>query len=188
MPPIVPLLRLTGKNAGLFYILPGAGSFSSALLSGLHSPGIGSGAGISELIGDIEKGVVRALVVLESDPFHYYPDRLRLDRAMSKLELLVAIDYFPTMTVNQASIFYPASTIFETGSTYINQEGRAQFAQRVHYGGVPIRGRRTPAAPLQGFCSRRRSSAGVEGSVGNRRDSSAGRRTERHLPERFHPG
>jgi len=57
---------------------------------------------------------------------------------MSKLEVLMAIDYFPTMTVNKASVFYPASTIFETGSTFINQEGRAQFAQRVHHGGVPI--------------------------------------------------
>ena len=134
------LLRLTGKQAGLFYLLPGASSFSSALLSGVDSQDQGSAPGLafSDLIGDIEKGLVRALVVLESDPFHYYPDRVRLDRAMSKLELLVAIDYFPTMTVNQASVFYPASTIFETGSTFINQEGRAQFAQRVHHGGVPI--------------------------------------------------
>ena len=102
------------------------------------------GAGFQDLIVDIEKGLVRALVVLESDPFHCYPDRLRLDRAMSKLEFLIAIDYFPTMTVNQASVFYPASTIFETGSTYVNQEGRVQFAQRVHFGGLPIWGGEHP--------------------------------------------
>ena len=137
----VALLRLTGKEAGLFYLLPGAGSLSSALLSGGDGQDRGStpGQAFQDLIDDIEKGLVRALVVVESDPFHCYPDRLRLDRAMSKLELLIAIDYFPTMTVNQASVFYPASTIFETGSTYINQEGRAQFAERVHYGGVAIR-------------------------------------------------
>ncbi len=140
------LLQLTGKQAGLFYLLPGAGSFSSALLSGADGQDRGSSSGLafSDLIDDIEKGLVRALVVLESDPFHCYPDRLRLQRAMSKLELLIAIDYFPTMTVNQASVFYPASTVFETGSTYINQEGRAQFAQRVHYGGVPISEREHP--------------------------------------------
>jgi NADH-quinone oxidoreductase subunit G len=128
------LLRAAGKQAGLFYLLAGAGSFSSALLSGSQ------GQAFADLIDDIEKGMVRALVVVESDPFHYFPDRPRLERAMSKLELLVAIDYFPSETVNRASIFYPASTIFETGSTYINQEGRAQFAQRVHHGGAPIWG------------------------------------------------
>ncbi len=139
------LLRLAGKEAGLFYLLPGAGSFSSAILSGAQ------GQAFADLVGDIEKGLVRALVVVESDPFHYYPDRPRLDRAMSKLELLVAIDYFPTETVNRASIFYPASTIFETGSTYINQEGRAQFAQRVHHGGVPIWGGERPPRVYRNF-------------------------------------
>jgi NADH-quinone oxidoreductase subunit G len=133
------LLRLTGRQAGLFYLLPGAGAFSSALLSGTD------GQAFADLVSDIEKGLVRALVVVESDPFYSYPDRQRLDRAISKLELLIAIDYFPTETVNRASIFYPASTIFETGATYINQEGRAQFAQRVHYGGVPIWGGEHPS-------------------------------------------
>jgi NADH-quinone oxidoreductase subunit G len=142
----VRLLQATGKQAGLFYLLPGAGSFSSALLSGVDGQDRGPAPGLAfeDLIVDIEKGLVRALVVLESDPFHCYPDRLRLDRALSKLELLVAIDYFATMTVNQASVFYPASTIFETGSTYVNQEGRAQFAHRVHFGGLPIWGGEHP--------------------------------------------
>jgi NADH-quinone oxidoreductase subunit G len=132
------LLRLTGKDARLFYLLPGAGSFSSALLSGTH------GRDFTELIRDIEIGAVRALVLVESDPFHYYPDRQRLDLAISKLELLIAIDYFPTGTVSRAAIFYPSSTIFETGSTYVNQEGRVQFARRVHDGGVPIWGAGRP--------------------------------------------
>jgi NADH-quinone oxidoreductase subunit G len=63
---------------------------------------------------------------------------------MSKLEVLIAIDYLPTETANRATLFYPSSTIFETGSTYINQEGRAQFAQRVHHGGMPIWGGEHP--------------------------------------------
>jgi NADH-quinone oxidoreductase subunit G len=129
----VRLLRLAGREAGLFYLMAGAGSFSSALLSG--PDGLPS---FADLIDDIEKGVIRALVVAESDPFHYYPDRKRLDRAFSKLEHLIAIDYFPSETVKRASVFYPASTIFESGKTYINQEGRVQFAHKVHYGGVPI--------------------------------------------------
>ena len=141
----VRLLRLTGRQAGLFYLLPGAGAFSSALLSGAN------GQAFADLVDDIEKGLVRALVVVESDPFHYYPDRSRLDRAISKLELLIAVDYFPTETVDRATIFYPASTIFETGSTYISQEGRVQFAQRVHYGGAPIWGGEHPPRVYRDF-------------------------------------
>ena len=139
------LLALTGRQAGVFYLLPGAGAFSSALLSGED------GQVFADLVSDIEKGLVRALVVVESDPFHYYPDRTRLDRAMSKLELLIAIDYFPTETVKRASIFYPASTIFETGSTFINQEGRAQFAKPVHHGGVAIWGGEHPPRVYRDF-------------------------------------
>jgi NADH-quinone oxidoreductase subunit G len=132
------MLRLVGKQAGLYYLLPGAGSFSSALLAGTE------GQAFADLIEDIEKGILRALVFVESDPFYHYPDRQRLGQAMSKLELLIAIDYFPSETVKRATIFYPASTIFETGSTYINQEGRVQFAQRVHNGGIPIWGGEHP--------------------------------------------
>ena len=142
----VRLLRLAGKQAGLFYLMAGAGSFSSALLCGADPL-----LTFADLIGDVENGVIRALVVVESDPFHYYPDRQRLDRAMSKLEQLIAVDYFPSETVNRASVFYPASTIFETGSTYINQEGRIQFARQVHHGGAPIWGGEHPPRVYRNF-------------------------------------
>lgn len=141
----VRLLRMTGKDARLFYLLPGAGAFSSAILSGTD------GLNFADLIGDIENGAVRALVLVESDPFHYYPDRLRLDLAMSKLDLVIAIDYFETEAVKRADIFYPSATIFETGSTYVNQEGRVQFAKRVHYGGVPIWGGEHPPRTYRDF-------------------------------------
>jgi NADH-quinone oxidoreductase subunit G len=141
----VRLLRLAGKRAGLLYLMAGASSFSSALLSGAD------GQAFADLIGDIEKGLIRALVVAESDPFHYYPDWKRLDRAMSKLEHLIVIDYFPSETVNRASFFYPASTIFETGSTYINHEGRVQFARQVHHGGVPLWGGEHPPRVYRNF-------------------------------------
>ena len=138
----VRLFQSAGKQAGLFYILPGASSFSSALLSSGGAPGQGrrQGETFADVIGDIEEGVVRGLVVVESDPFHYYPDSRRLEQALAKLELLIVIDYFPTRTVKCASVFYPASTIFETGATYVNQEGRVQLSERVHLGGRPIWG------------------------------------------------
>jgi NADH-quinone oxidoreductase subunit G len=132
------LLGLTGKDARLFYLLPGASAFSSALLSGTDV------STFEDVIENIENGAVRALVLVESDPFHYYPDRSRLDRAISGLDLVVAVDYFETETVKRATVFYPSSTIFETDSTYVNQEGRAQYARMVYPGGVPIWGGEHP--------------------------------------------
>ena len=67
------LLRDSEKNAGLFYLLPGAGSFGAALISGKASETFAG------LVDDIEKGLVRALVVAEADPFRYFPDRARLE-------------------------------------------------------------------------------------------------------------
>jgi NADH-quinone oxidoreductase subunit G len=139
------LFRAARKDARLFYILPGASAFSSALLSGAE------GLGFAQVLNEVEKGAVRALVLVESDPFHYYPDRKRLDHAMSKLDLVIAIDYFETETVKRAGIFYPSSTIFEIGSSYINQEGRVQFAHQVHAGGVPIWGGGYPPRVYQEF-------------------------------------
>ncbi len=129
------LMNDLGGRAGIFYLLPGADSFSSALLSGGSLP---------DILDEIEKGSIRALVAVESDPFSHFHDRERLEQALSKLELLVAIDYLPTPMVERASVFCPSSTIFETGSTFINQEGRVQYAKPVHHGGKPIWGEQPP--------------------------------------------
>jgi len=132
------LLKEAEKEPGIFFILPGADSFSSALLSGAE------GRTFETILDEIENGSVKALLVVESDPFRDFRDRARLEPALSKLDLIVVIDYLPTGTVRRASIFYPSSTIFETGSTFISQEGRVQFAKKVHHGGVPIRGEQPP--------------------------------------------
>jgi NADH-quinone oxidoreductase subunit G len=132
------LLREMGKQSGIFFIFPGANAFSAALLSGE------AGRSFETVLDEIEKGSVRALLAVESDPFRNYRDRARLENALSKLDLIVALDYLPTETARRASIFCPSSTVFETSSTFINQEGRVQFAKKVHQGGVPISGEHPP--------------------------------------------
>ncbi len=132
------LMRQAGREAGLFFILPGASSFSSALLTGTD------GSTFFEILEGIENGSIKALVAVETDPFSDFCDRERLESALSKLELLVALDCLPTETVKRAHIFHPASTVFEAGSTYVNQEGRVQFAEQVHRGGEPIWGAHPP--------------------------------------------
>jgi NADH-quinone oxidoreductase subunit G len=125
------LLRRKGK-AGLCYLLPGPNTFGAALLSG---PGENS---FEEVLEDIEQGRVRALVLVEEDPYAHFPDRPRLDRAFARLELLAVLDHLPSEAARRAHILLPTSTHYETGSTFINQEGRVQFAPPVFGGGMPV--------------------------------------------------
>jgi NADH-quinone oxidoreductase subunit G len=125
------LLKEKGK-CGLFYVLPGANAFGAGLLSsaGDHA--------FIKTVEAIERGEVKALIVVECDPFWFFPDRSRLEQALAMLEFLLVMDYVPSRIVQQAHIFLPSSTIFETGSTLINQEGRIQFAHPAYHGGAPV--------------------------------------------------
>jgi NADH-quinone oxidoreductase subunit G len=125
------LLKEKG-TCGLFYILPGANAFGAGLLSSPEDDGF------LETIEAIERGEVKGLIVVESDPFWFFPDRTRLEHALNRLELLLVMDYVPSQISNKAHIFLPSLTIFETGSTFVNQEGRIQFAHPAYHGGTPV--------------------------------------------------
>jgi NADH-quinone oxidoreductase subunit G len=90
------------------------------------------------MIEEMERGSIKALVVVENDPLLSFPERRRLREAIDRLELLVVLDYLPSTTVSCADIFLPTKTLFETAGTFVNQEGRAQQALPVHHGGLPI--------------------------------------------------
>ena len=125
------LLKAAKGWAGLFYLMPGANSFGAALLSSY-------GGSLEEIIEGMEEGTVRAMLVVENDPFWLYPDQDRLKQALDKLDLLLVLDYLPSRVVKQAHIFLPTSTLFETNASYVNQEGRIQFAKPIHAGGAPV--------------------------------------------------
>jgi NADH-quinone oxidoreductase subunit G len=130
------LLQAGEKQAGLFYLLPGANAFGAALVR--PNP-LNGDKNLGEIIEDIESGSVKALILVESDPFWDYPDGERLARALEKLELLVALDYLPSVAVSRAQVVLPTLTHFErAGSSFINQEARVQAAAPVHYGGAPL--------------------------------------------------
>jgi len=124
-------LQAVGKKAGLFYVLPGANAFGAGLLST-------GGQSFTELIEDIENGTVKALIVAESDPFWYFPDRYRLARAIDSLDLLLVVDYIGSEAARRAHIFVPASSLYEAGGIFINQEGRVQAGPQAFLGGIPI--------------------------------------------------
>jgi NADH-quinone oxidoreductase subunit G len=125
------LLKAAKGQAGLFYVLPGPNTFGAAMLEAEEN---------EDPLEALETGLVKALLIVESDPFWSYPDQERLIKALDNLELLVVLDYLPSATVARAQVFFPTVTVFEKGfSHYVNQEGRLQQAAPIHQGGMPIR-------------------------------------------------
>ena len=125
------LLKAAKGWAGLFYLMPGPNTFGAALLSS-------AGGSLEEIVAGMEKGTVKALVVVENDPLALYPDQERLKQALGKLDLLLVLDYLPSRIAKQAHVFLPTATLFETRSSFINQEGRIQFVEPLHAGGTPV--------------------------------------------------
>ncbi|MCX5883522.1 MAG: NADH-quinone oxidoreductase subunit NuoG [Deltaproteobacteria bacterium] len=137
-------LQAESKRTGLFYVLPGANAFGATIASaGCDS--------FSELLGAIENGNIKALLLVEIDPLYQYPDPERMKNALGKLDLLVMMDYLPNRTIGfveqtpttmDASapmhIIIPTMTHFETQASFINQEGRLQRAAPVHSNGMPL--------------------------------------------------
>jgi NADH-quinone oxidoreductase subunit G len=119
------------KQAGLFYLLPGANAFGAALLSDTF-------ASFEQVLTHIESGAVRALVMVESDPYWHFPDRSRLEHALGQLDLLVVLDYLDSQIARDAHVFLPTLTVYESGGFFMNQEGRIQKAVPVFRGGHPI--------------------------------------------------
>jgi len=119
-------------ECGLFYVLPDANAFGAALLTAAES------RSFTAVVEGIEKGDIKALVAVEADPFLHFPDRQRLEEAFAKLELLIVLDYLPSGLADKATVFFPTTTHFETGASFVNQEGRIQYAAPVHTGGSPI--------------------------------------------------
>lgn len=125
------LLHAAKGRAGLFYLMPGPNALGAALLSS-------EDGSLIEVVDAIESGTVRALLLVESDPFWAFPDQERLKQAVRKLELLLVMDYLPSEAVRLAQILLPTRTLFEMETSFVNQEGRVQFAPSAHCGGIPI--------------------------------------------------
>lgn len=126
-------LALKGEQqrAGLFYLMPGANSFGAALFSSEDGT-------FEQTLQKIESGAVKGLLVVENDLFRYFPDHGRLEQALDRLDLMVVIDYLPSRTAQRAQILLPSLTLFETKSTFINQEGRILSSTPGLRSGVPI--------------------------------------------------
>jgi NADH-quinone oxidoreductase subunit G len=125
------LLQAAKNRAGLFYLMPGPNAFGAALLSS-------EDGSLMEVMDAIESGTIKGLLLVESDPFRAFPDQERLKRAVERLELLLVMDYLPSEAARLAQILLPTRSLFEMEASFVNQEGRIQFAPSAHCGGIPI--------------------------------------------------
>ena len=126
------LLAGIKDRAGFFPVLAGANAFGAALMDA------GPQTSFEDILTGIENGDIRALVCVESDPAARYASQPRVQQALLKLDLLVVADYLPTATRWQAHIFLPSQTVFEAGGSFVNQEGRLQYAAPAMACGTPL--------------------------------------------------
>ncbi|GFE62353.1 molybdopterin-dependent oxidoreductase [Geobacter sp. AOG2] len=88
------------------------------------------GKDLFQIIEGIEKGDIRALYVMGSDPLHFMPDRNRILKALQKLDLLVVQDLFLTETARLAHIVLPAAGGAEKAGSFTTVDNRVQCFPR----------------------------------------------------------
>ena len=84
------------------------------------------GLTLAEIIEAAARGELKALIVVGFNPAASLPDTKLVEEALSKLELLVVVDIFPSETTKLAHVVLPACSWAEYEGTYTNIEGRVQ--------------------------------------------------------------
>lgn len=100
-----------------------AATFGSAWSATLPTA---AGRDLFQIVEGIEKGEIKALYVMGSDPLHFMPDRVRLLNALQKLELLIVQDLFLTETAKLATVVLPAATGAEKAGSFTSVDNRVQ--------------------------------------------------------------
>ena len=83
-----------------------------------------------QIIEAIERGEIKALWVVATNPLVSYPDQPRLRKALAKLEMLVVQDSFMSDTAELADVLFGAATWSEKTGTYTNSERRCNLAKK----------------------------------------------------------
>jgi formate dehydrogenase alpha subunit len=88
------------------------------------------GKDLFQIVEGIEKGEIKALYVMGSDPLHFMPYRNRIVKALQKLDLLVVQDLFLTETAKLATVVLPAATGAEKAGSFTSVDNRVQCFSR----------------------------------------------------------
>ena len=83
-----------------------------------------------QIIEAIEKGEIKALWVVATNPLVSFPNQNRLRNAFKKLDILVVQDAFMSETAQIADVVFAAATWSEKEGTYTNSERRCNIAKK----------------------------------------------------------
>lgn len=88
------------------------------------------GLTVTEMIDAILDGKIKALVIMGENPLVSDPSSHETEKALSKLDLLVVQDIFPTETSEFAHFVLPAAMWAEKSGSYTNTERRVQWSPK----------------------------------------------------------
>ncbi|NPA27716.1 MAG: molybdopterin-dependent oxidoreductase, partial [Epsilonproteobacteria bacterium] len=83
-----------------------------------------------QIIEAIDKGEIKALWVVATNPLVSFPDQNRLREILKKLDILVVQDSFLSETALRADIVFGAATWSEKEGVYTNSERRCNLAKK----------------------------------------------------------
>jgi len=83
-----------------------------------------------QIIDAIDKGEIKALWLVATNPLISFPDQKKLRRALNKLDFLVVQDAFKSETALKADAVFSAATWSEKEGTYTNSERRCNYAKK----------------------------------------------------------
>jgi sulfite reductase (NADPH) flavoprotein alpha-component len=101
---------------------------------GLPPDTIANKAGLDavRLFDAMERGEVKALWVIGSNPAASMPNLPKIRRALETAELVIVQDaYFPTETTKYAHVVLPGALTFEQAGTFCNSERRVTLMEKV---------------------------------------------------------
>jgi predicted molibdopterin-dependent oxidoreductase YjgC len=88
----------------------------------------GTGLGAAQILAKAESGEIRGLYVVGENPLETYPDRMQVERALSRLDFFVVQDLFTTSTAKMAHAVLPVVSFAEKVGTYTSAD---RFVQRL---------------------------------------------------------
>jgi formate dehydrogenase alpha subunit len=88
------------------------------------------GMTMTDMIGAIDRGEIRALYVMGENPVVADADAAHVAKALQKLEFFVAQDIFLTETSQLAHVVLPAASFAEKEGTFTNTERRVQRVRK----------------------------------------------------------
>jgi assimilatory nitrate reductase catalytic subunit len=127
------------REAGGTASLPGYRAYDSgadraelAELWGLPLEAIPSdrGRAYPDIIDGVLDGTIKGLWIVGTNPPVSFPNRVRLERALARLDLLVVQDGFHTPTTALAHVVLPAAIWGEKDGTYTNSERRVSRVRK----------------------------------------------------------